>query len=92
MSEGIVECVQVLWKGQDEIPCWWMVKLTDVKEAFALHRNWLNLHGDLNPGDKVEYEASKAKIEECLLFNKLRKIEEEKPLEKRRTDKWKKLR
>jgi len=87
MTEGTVESVKPLFRDVSGYPFWWEVKLKERPEPFALHRNWFALFGDLNPGEKVEYEVSKAKLDEDgsqgidregrLLFDKLRKIEKE---------------
>jgi len=61
-------------------PCWFRVKLEGVKEEFALHSNWFAEHGTLKLGDKVRYVVSKRKwygSGDLLLFEKLRKVEEE---------------
>jgi len=102
VTEGEVEMVAPLFKTQDGKPFWWAVKLKDTTSVFALHRNWIALYGGLKPGDHVRYVVSKAKLDQGgtqgitreghLLFDELRKIEEEKPVDERRADRWKKLR
>jgi len=88
----VVETVEPLHEAQNGSVFWFKVKLEGVDGEFALHANWFALHGDLNPGDRVSYEVSKAKLdrrgsqtvnaeEGYLLFDKLRKSEGEKSLE-----------
>lgn len=77
MIKGEIEKVETLFRTQDGTPSWWAVRLKGRPEEFALHQNWMALHGDLNPGDRVRYVVSKAKLEGCLLFEQLRKLEEE---------------
>ena len=75
--EGEVERVLPLWKTQDGTPFWWAVKLKGREDVFALHQNWIAFHGELKPGDRVRYVVSITRMGEDLLFDKLRKIEEE---------------
>jgi len=91
MIEGEVEKVEPLFMDVGGHRFWWEVKLKGRPESFALHRKWFALFGDLNPGDRVRYVISKAKLGKdgsqridrkgWLLFEKLRRVEEEKPLE-----------
>lgn len=81
-----VETVEPLFKAQNGTVHWWKVKLKGREARFACHQNFFALYGDLNLGDKVQYEVSKAKLskggvqgvdvkEGYLLFNLLRKVE-----------------
>ena len=100
--EGEVEAVTPLYKTQDGKVFWWAVKLKGTPGVFALHRNWIGLYGGLKPGDQVRYIVSKAKLgnngtqgvsrEGHLLFDELRKVEKEKPIDERRAERWKKSR
>ena len=100
--KGEIEKVSPLFKAQNRTVYWHLVKLKDRPEEFALHQNFFGFYGDLKAGDKVEFELSKAKLGKdgsqgvnkkgYLLFDKLRKIETEKPLEEKRAEKWRKSR
>lgn len=100
MFESVVEKVEPLFKSQGGETFWWQVKMKDCQEEYALHQNWFTIYETLKLGDKVEFEVSKARLGKdgtqgidkkgWLLFDKLRKVEETKPMEGEgeRTQKW----
>jgi len=86
--KGEIEKVEPLFRDVAGNSFWYLVKLKGRPEEFALHKNYFAFFGKLEAGDKVEYVISKAKLgpdgsqgidrKGYLLFDKLRKIEQEK--------------
>ena len=81
-KEGTVNEIAPLF-----VPSWWMVKLKEEKELFALHNNWFFNESNpkqpktLKTKDKVQYVISNVKFEGYPLFDKLEKIESKEELE-----------
>jgi hypothetical protein len=81
--EGVVEVLEPLGTAIDGTVAWYRLRIKDAPEEFALHRNWIVRHGDLKPGDRILYEASKARLpgdgndgRGWILFERLRRIGE----------------
>ncbi len=71
--EATVEKIEPLFKDQAGDPFWFLVKLQNDSNEYALHSNWFGAYGqfdekgdrerqELTLGDRVEFEVSKAQL------------------------------